>query len=44
MSAGVEIFAMLDGYHAGVCRTAVVQSAPPNAERIWANLVACKDT
>jgi Xaa-Pro dipeptidase len=38
----VEIFAMLDGCHAGVCRTAVVQSAPPHAERIWANLVACK--
>jgi Xaa-Pro aminopeptidase len=38
----VEIFAMLDGYHAGVCRTAVVRSAPPHAERIWANLVACK--
>jgi Xaa-Pro dipeptidase len=37
----VEIFAMLNGYHAGVCRTAVVQSAPPHAERIWANLVAC---
>jgi Xaa-Pro aminopeptidase len=38
----VEIFAMLNGYHAGVCRTAVVQTAPPHAERIWANLVACK--
>ena len=38
----VEIFAMLNGYHAGVCRTAVVQSPPPHAERIWANLVACK--
>ena len=38
----VEIFSMLTGYHAGVCRTAVVQSAPPHAERIWANLVACK--
>lgn len=38
----VEIFSMLNGYHAGVCRTAVVQSAPPHAERIWANLVACK--
>lgn len=38
----VEIFAMLNGYHAGVCRTAVVQSAPANAERIWENLVACK--
>jgi Xaa-Pro dipeptidase len=38
----VEIFSMIGGYHAGVCRTAVVQSAPPHAERIWANLAACK--
>jgi Xaa-Pro dipeptidase len=38
----VEIFSMLNGYHAGICRTAVVQSAPPNADRIWDNLVACK--
>ena len=30
------------GYQAGVCRTAVVQPAPPHAERIWANLVECK--
>jgi Xaa-Pro aminopeptidase len=37
-----EIFAMLNGYHAGVCRTTVVQAAPPHAERVWANLVACK--
>jgi Xaa-Pro aminopeptidase len=38
----VEIFAMINGYHAGVCRTAVVQSPPPHAERIWDNLAACK--
>ena len=38
----VEIFAAIGGYHAGVCRTAVVQQAPPHAERIWANLTACK--
>jgi Xaa-Pro aminopeptidase len=38
----VEIFSMLNGYHAGVCRTAVVESAPQHAERIWENLVACK--
>jgi Xaa-Pro dipeptidase len=38
----VEIFAMLNGYHAGVCRTAVVEHAPAHAERIWENLVACK--
>ena len=38
----VEIFSVVDGYHAGVCRTAVVGEAPPHAERIWANLTACK--
>jgi Xaa-Pro dipeptidase len=38
----VEIFPIIAGYHAGVCRTAVVEAAPPQAERIWANLVACK--
>ena len=38
----VEIFPMLGGYHAGVCRTAAIGAAPPYAERIWANLTACK--
>jgi Xaa-Pro dipeptidase len=38
----VEIFPMIDGYHAGVCRTAAVGAPPPEAERIWANLIACK--
>lgn len=38
----VEIFPMINGYHAGVCRTAAVEAAPPEAERIWANLTACK--
>jgi Xaa-Pro dipeptidase len=38
----VEIFPMIGGYHAGVCRTAAVGVAPPQAERIWANLVECK--
>ncbi|RAI41510.1 M24 family metallopeptidase [Rhodoplanes roseus] len=38
----VEIFPMIDGYHAGVCRTAAIGAAPPEAERIWANLTACK--
>ena len=38
----VEIFSIIGGYHAGVCRTAVVERAPPHAERIWANLTACK--
>jgi len=38
----VEIFAVKDGYQAGVCRTAVVQEAPEHAEDIWARLVDCK--
>lgn len=38
----VEIFAVIDGYQAGVCRTAVVQSAPPMAQEIWKHLVDCK--
>jgi Xaa-Pro aminopeptidase len=38
----VEIFSMIDGYHAGVCRTARVGAAPAHAEAIWRNLVECK--
>jgi ectoine hydrolase len=38
----VEIFSVIDGYHAGVCRTAVVQEAPPYAEDIWQLLTECK--
>src|SRR6266550_1390519 len=38
----VEIFPIISGYHAGVCRTAAVGAPPPEAERIWANLTACK--
>ena len=38
----VEIFPMIGGYHAGVCRTAVVGAPPEGAERIWRNLVSCK--
>lgn len=38
----IEIFSVIDGYHAGVCRTGVVGDAPPMAERIYANLVECK--
>lgn len=38
----VEIFPVIDGYHAGVCRTAVVGDAPEHAERIWRGLVECK--
>jgi len=38
----VEIFSMLNGYQAGVCRTAVVNKAPAESERIWQHLVDCK--
>jgi Xaa-Pro aminopeptidase len=38
----VEIFSVIAGYQAGVCRTAVVQRAPAHAEAIWQNLVECK--
>ncbi|NNM01706.1 MAG: aminopeptidase P family protein [Gammaproteobacteria bacterium] len=38
----VEIFAMLGGYHAGVCRTARVGAAPPHAEDIWRVLTESK--
>jgi Xaa-Pro aminopeptidase len=38
----VEIFSVIAGYQAGVCRTAVVQEASPQAERIWSKLVECK--
>jgi len=38
----VEIFPIIGGYHAGVCRTAAVGAPPREAERIWANLTACK--
>lgn len=38
----MEIFPMIGGYHAGVCRTAVVGLPPPHAEAIWAKLAECK--
>lgn len=38
----VEIFAMKNGYHAGVCRTAYVGKPPAHAEEIWKNLDECK--
>lgn len=38
----IEIFAVQDGYQAGVCRTAVVGEAPQEAERVWRHLVECK--
>lgn len=38
----IEIFSVVGGYQAGVCRTAVVQEAPPMAEEIWQLLVDAK--
>ena len=38
----IEIFAIIDGYHAGVCRTACVEAPPPHAADIWQVLVECK--
>jgi len=38
----VEIFSMINGYHAGVCRTAYVGTPPRYSEDIWQNLVECK--
>jgi Xaa-Pro aminopeptidase len=38
----MEIFGVKNGYHAGVCRTAVAGSATPEQEKIWKNLIECK--
>ncbi len=39
----LEIFGTLAGYHAGVCRTAVVGEPSAEARRIWGVLVECRD-
>jgi Xaa-Pro aminopeptidase len=39
----LEVFGVVQGYHAGVCRTAAVHEAPREARRIWSNLVRCRD-
>jgi Xaa-Pro aminopeptidase len=38
----MEIFGVINGYHAGVCRTAVVGKPDAEQKRIWANLIECK--
>jgi Xaa-Pro aminopeptidase len=38
----MEIFGMKNGYHAGVCRTAVVGAPTAEQEKIWKNLIECK--
>jgi Xaa-Pro dipeptidase len=39
----LEVFGTLDGYHAGVCRTAVVHKASTQVADIWSNIVDCRD-
>jgi Xaa-Pro dipeptidase len=39
----IEIFSVSGGYHAGVCRTAVVGDPPPTAGPIYRNLTDCKE-
>lgn len=39
----LEVFGALDGYHTGICRTAVVQEASDEVTEIWANIVASRD-
>jgi Xaa-Pro dipeptidase len=38
----MEIFGQKHGYLAGICRTAIVDRATPEQEKIWNNLVECK--
>jgi Xaa-Pro aminopeptidase len=38
----MEIFGVVNGYHAGVCRTAVVGGPDPEQKEIWRNLIECK--
>ena len=38
----VEIFPIIAGYHAGVCRTAIVQQPKPRYVDIWKHLTECK--
>jgi Xaa-Pro aminopeptidase len=38
----MEIFGTVNGYHAGVCRTAVVGEPNPEQKKIWRNLIECK--
>jgi Xaa-Pro dipeptidase len=39
----VEIFPVIEGYHAGVCRTAVVGEPSPEAGHVYENLAHCRD-
>lgn len=37
-----EVFGVLDGYHAGICRTAVVGEPTAEQQDVWDVLVACR--
>jgi Xaa-Pro dipeptidase len=39
----IEIFPVINGYHAGVCRTAVVGKPSPDADRIYGHLAECRE-
>jgi Xaa-Pro aminopeptidase len=39
----LEVFGMLDGYHAGICRTAVVGEPPAEIADIWTAIAGCRD-
>lgn len=39
----IEIFSVMNGYHAGVCRSAVVGDPTPQAEKVYQNLAECRD-
>lgn len=37
-----EVFGVIDGYHAGICRTAVVGEPTSEQQRVWDVLVDCR--
>jgi Xaa-Pro dipeptidase len=39
----LEVFGQLGGYHAGVCRTGVVERASSEVAGIWSHMVDCRD-
>jgi Xaa-Pro dipeptidase len=39
----LEVFGQFGGYHAGVCRTGVVERASSEVSGIWSHLVGCRD-
>lgn len=39
----LEVFGVVAGYHAGVCRTAIVGSPTSEQERVWGVITKCRD-